>query len=49
MVQKLIDALNMLNGVRCSGRDDLARMLSAMQKIEDVAKEINEKERGKNE
>lgn len=47
MVQKLVDALNLLNGIRCAGRDDLTRMLAAMQKIEDVAQEIQNGE-GKN-
>lgn len=41
MTQKLIEALNLLNGVRCAGRDDLTRMLAAMQKIEDCAKELS--------
>lgn len=49
MVQKLVDALNLLNGIHCSGRDDITRMLAAMQKIEEVAKELNEKERASNE
>ena len=40
MIQKLVDVLNLLNGVKCSGRDDLARMLSAMQKVEEVATEL---------
>lgn len=42
MVQRLVDALNMLNNVRCSGREDFARMLTAMQKIEEVAAEIKD-------
>lgn len=40
MTQKLVDALNLLNGIHCSGRDDLTRMLAAMQKIEEVAREL---------
>ena len=44
MVQKLVDVLNMLNCVHVSGRDDLARMLSAMKIVEDVAAEIKDKE-----
>lgn len=49
MVQRLVDALNLLNGIHCAGRDDITRMLAAMQKIEEVAKELNEKERANNE
>ena len=53
MTQKLIDALNLLNGIHCAGRDDITRMLAAMQKIEDVARELQnpatKKESGKNE
>lgn len=45
MVQRLVDALNMLNCVHCSGREDLARMLSAMQKIEEVAAELNKNDK----
>ena len=44
MIQTLVDALNLLNGIHISGRDDLTRMLAAMQKIENVAKELKEKE-----
>lgn len=48
MIQNLVDALNLLNGIHCAGRDDLTRMLAAMQKIEATAKEL-QKESGKNE
>lgn len=44
MVQKLVDALNLLNGIHCSGREDITRMLVVMQKIEEVAREIKESE-----
>ena len=48
MIQNLIDALNLLNGIHCSGRDDLTRMLAAMQKIESAAKDL-QKESAKDE
>ena len=48
MIQNLIDAFNLLNGVHCAGRDDMTRMLAAMQKIEAVAKEL-QKESGNHE
>lgn len=43
MEHKLLEALNYLNSVSVCGRDDLTRMLAAMQRIEDVAKELNDK------
>ena len=45
MVQKLVDALNMLNAIHVSGRDDLARMLSAMKIVEEVAAELNKEKK----
>lgn len=48
MIQNLVDVLNLLNGIHCSGREDLTRMLAAMQKIEAVAKEL-QKESASNE
>ena len=37
---KLVDALNIMNGISCTGRDDMNRMLSAMGIIEQVAHEL---------
>lgn len=43
MEQKLLEALNFLDGVKVSGRENFTRLLAAMQRIEDVAKELSEK------
>lgn len=37
---KLVDALNLLNGISCTGRDDMNRMLSAMGFVEQVAQTL---------
>ena len=45
MVQKLVDILNLLEGVHVAGRQEMTRFVMALQKIEEVAQELKENER----